>query len=97
MRIYEGRYPVFVSHTKELEQMQYFAAGLQERQEQRGKNSGPQFECLLKVRRKCADLLLRMYAEDSDIILLDKNDHWWTQAIIHFVETVLTEGQKKAG
>lgn len=97
MRIYEGRYPVFVSHTKELEQMQYFTAGLQERQEKRGKNFGPGYECLLKVRRKCADLLLRMYAEDSDIILLDKTDHWWTQAIIHYVETVIPEGLKMAG
>ena len=62
MSVYTGKHPVFVSHAKELEQMAYFTADLQYRTESKGIYSGVKYDCLVKVRRKCADLLLRMYS-----------------------------------
>ena len=97
MSVYTGRHPVFVSHTKELEQMAYFAADLHYRLECKGICSGIKYDCLARLRMKCSDLLLRMYAEDSDIILLNDSDNWWVRKIIWFVHNVILKDQKKAG
>ena len=72
--VYIGTHPVFVSHTKEIEQMLYFTGDLKYQLQVKGQAPGEKYNCLLRVRAKCADLLLRMYAEDSDIILLDDTD-----------------------
>ena len=97
MSVYTGKHPVFVSHAKELEQMAYFTADLQYRVESKGIYSGVKYDCLVKVRRKCADLLLRMYAEDSNIILLSSSDNWWVRQIVWFVHNVILKDQQKAG
>lgn len=97
MSVYAGKYPVFVSHAKELEQMLYFTGGLQQRLLAKGKASGEKYDCLLLVRRKCTDLLLRMYAEDSPVILLDEEDHRWVKKIVGFVKTHLLKDHRKAG
>ena len=97
MSVYAGRHPVFVSHTKELEQMAYFTADLQYRLECKGTYSGVMYDCLTRVRKKCAELLLRMYAEDSNIILLNSSDSWWVRQIVWYVHNVILKDQKKAG
>ena len=97
MSVYTGKHPVFVSHAKELEQMAYFTADLQYRVESKGIYSGARYDCLVKVRRKCADLLLRMYAEDSNIILLNSSDSWWVRQIVWFVHNVILKDQQRAG
>ena len=98
MVMLEGCYhPVFVSHAKEIEQMLYFTGDLQHRLQAKGKASGEEYKCLLRVRAKCADLLLRMYAEDSDIILLDDTDCWWVRNIVKYVHEIILTDQRKAG
>ncbi len=98
MVMLEGSYhPVFVSHTKEIEQMLYFTGDLKYRLQVKGQASGEKYNCLLRVRAKCADLLLRMYAEDSDIILLDDTDSWWVRNIVKYVQEVILKDQQKAG
>ena len=95
MGVYAGTHPVFVSHTKELEQMTYFLADLQHRLQLKGKDSGEKYDCLLRVRKMCSELLLKMYAEDTDIILMDDLDHHWVQLIVSFVKNVLLKDQRK--
>ena len=90
-------HPVFVSHTKEIEQMLYFGSDLQHRLDCKGKNTGVMYECLKNVRRKCTDLLLKMYAEDSNIILMNDLDAHWTRLLVNFVKTRILSDQKKAG
>lgn len=89
MSMYVGTHPVYVSHVKEVEDLLYFVADLQERLTKQGLNHGEQFACLLRVREKCRDLLLKMYAEDSDIMLMDDEDRRWIQKIVGFVEKVV--------
>ncbi len=96
MTVYAGKHPVFTSHAKEVEQMAYFAADLQHREEQKGNCSGEAYECLKNVRRRCADLLLRLYAEDDKIILMDDNDAWWVRKIVGYVHDVILQDQRKA-
>ena len=97
MSVYAGKHPVFVSHTKELEQMAYFAADLQYRLECKGLHSGVKYDCLRRVRTRCSELLLRMYAEDSEIILMSDTDNWWVRRIVWFVHNVILKDQKKVG
>lgn len=97
MSVYAGKHPVFVSHAKELEQMAYFTADLQYRLECKGLHSGVRYDCLRRVRTKCAELLLRMYAEDSDIILMSDTDNWWVRRIVWFVHNVILKDQQKVG
>ena len=97
MSVYAGRHPVFVSHTKELEQMSYFLADLQHRLQVRGKASGNEYDCLVQVRVKCSELLLRMYAEDDNIILMSDTDNWWVRQIVWYVHNVILKDQQKVG
>ena len=97
MKAYKGRHPVFVSHTKELEQMLFFLADLAERLRKKGKDTGEKFECLNRVRYMCSEILLRMYAEDTDVILLDELDNWYVRGIVSFVHDVILKDRKKAG
>ena len=92
-----GLHPVFVSHAKDLEQMLYFTADLQKRLQDKGKDSGEKYDCLLRVRRVCTDLLLKMYAEDSHILLMDDIDAHWVRLIAGYVQNVLKKDQQKAG
>ena len=97
MSVYVGKHPVFISHTKELEQMLYFTADLQHKLQVKGKDSGEKYDCLLRVRRRCSDLILRMYAEDSSIILMNDNDYHWVKLIVSYVKKHLQQDQQKAG
>ena len=97
MGVYAGRFPVYVSHVKEVEQLLNFTTNLIYRQEQRGHNTGKEYKCLVRVRQKCADLLLRMYAEDDIIMLMDTRDRWWIQNIVEFVHEEILKNRKKAG
>ena len=95
--MYIGKYPVYVSHAKEIEQLLYFTSELQHRLQRKGKASGKQYDCLCQVRRKCSDLLLKMYAEESDILLMDLNDREWVRKIVGYVETHLRNEKAKVG
>ena len=98
MSVSVARHPVFLSHAKELEQMLYFTAALQDRLKARNKDSGEKYDCLLRVRRKCTDLLLQMYAEeDPTIILMNDPDARWVRLIVGYVQRVILKDQKKAG
>ena len=97
MSMYIGKHPVFVSHTKEIEQMAYFLADLQHRLHLKGQDHGKGYECLLRVRAKCSDLLLRMAAEDSDIILVSDTDNWWIRNIVGYVHDVILKDRQEVG
>ncbi len=97
MDIYAGTHPVFVSHAKEVEQLLTFCANLQHRLKLSGKDSGEQYDVLVRTRMKCQDLLLKLYAEDSDIMLMDDIDRNWMVLIVAYVRDVLLKGQRKAG
>ncbi len=98
MSTYAGKHPVFLSHTKELEKMLYFTADLQQHLQQKGKAFGEKYNCLVRVRQKCVDLLMKLYAEeDPKIILMDDSDNWWIRKIVWFVHNVILKDQKKAG
>ncbi len=94
--LYVGTHPVFVSHTKEIEQLLFFVTNLQERMRDKGKYYGLKYDCLGKVRRKCTDLLLKLYAEESNIMLMDDLDHRWVVLIVNFVKNVLLKDPQKA-
>ena len=97
MTIYAGRHPAFISHAKELEQMLYFLADLQYRQNCKGVYAGVGYECLVRVRRKCSDILLRMYAEDDpQITLLDDLDFWYLRRLVWYLHHVVLKDEKKA-
>ena len=68
MSVYVGKYPVFVSHVKEVEQLFNFTTDLQHRLQQQGLNSGEKYNCLVLVRMKgeIADC-----GEDVDQFALD--------------------------
>ncbi len=97
MNVYAGRHPVFVSHAKEVEQLLTFSAGLQDRLSAKGKDKGEQYESLVRLRARCADLLLKMYAEDSEVILLDRIDYNWIVLIVAYVRDVLQKDHQIAG
>ena len=97
MSVYVGKHPVFVSHSKELEQMLYFVADLQQRLQKKGKDFGEKYDCLVRVRQRCTELLMKLYAEDSNIILMDDLDHHWIKLIVGYVHKVILKDQQKAG
>ena len=86
MSVSVARHPVFLSHAKELEQMLYFTAALQDRLKARNKDSGEKYDCLLRVRQKCAA-----------IILMDDLDAQWIRLIVGYVHRVILKDQRKAG
>ena len=91
-------HPVFLSHTQDLEQMLYFLADLQHRLEVRGKNHGEKFDFLLKVRRRCQDILLQMYAEDEPYItLMNDSDYHWTKLFVDFLHREVLKDQRQTG
>ena len=95
MSVYVGKYPVFVSHVKEVEQLFNFTTDLQHRLQQQGLTSGEKYHCLVLVRMKCRDLLLKLYAVETDIMLMDDLDRRWMQKIIGFVRNVIMKDPKK--
>ena len=97
MSIYHGKHPVFVSHTKEIEQMAWFLSDLQHRLQAKGRDSGKEYDCLLRVKAKCSDLLLRMAAEDSEIILVSDRDNWWIRNIVGYIHDVVLKDRQKVG
>ncbi len=97
MSMYTGKHPVFVSHTKEIEQLSYVLADQEHRLRLKGLDSGKEFDCLLKVRARCSELLLRMAGEDSEIILVDDRDYWWVKNIVYFVHDKVLKDRKKTG
>ena len=96
MSIYVGRYPVFVSHVKEVEQLFNFTTDLQHRLQAQGLTSGEKYNCLVLVRMKCRDLLLKLYAEETDIMLMDDLDRQWMHKIVGFVRDVIMKDPQKA-
>ena len=97
MDMYIGKHPVFVSHTKEIEQLAYFLTDLQHRLQLKGLDHGKEYDCLLRVRARCSELLLRMAAEDSDIILVSDRDHWWIRNIVGYVHDEVLKDRQKVG
>ena len=97
MSIYHGKHPVFVSHAKEIEQMAWFLSDLQRRLQAGGRDSGKEYDCLLRVKAKCSDLLLMMAAEDSEIILVSDKDNWWIRNIVGYMHDVVLKDRQNAG
>ena len=97
MSVYVGRHPVYVSHVKEVESLMYFVIDLQEKLKPLGLDSGDQYDCLVRVRQKCRDLLIKMYAEDSEIMLMDDLDLHWMKLIVGFERDVIQRDQLNAG
>ncbi len=97
MSVYVGRHPVYVSHVKEVESLMYFVIDLQEQLQSIGLDSGEQYDCLGRVRQKCRDLLIKMYAEDSDVMLMDDHDLHWIKLIVGFDRDVIRRDQLNAG
>ncbi len=97
MKPYVGTHPVYVSHAAEVEQLLIFCAGLQDRLKSCGKDHGEQYGALVRVRKKCQDLLLKLYAEDSDVMLMDTLDKDGIVLIVSFVRDVLNKAPAKAG
>ena len=97
MKMYAGKHPVFVSHIREIDQMAYFLADLQHRLQLRGEDRGEKYDCLLRVKSKCSDLLLRMSAEDSEIILLTDADANWVRKIVGYVHDVILKDARSVG
>ena len=97
MSVYVGRHPVYVSHVKEVESLMYFVIDLQEQLRSIGLDSGEQYDCLGRVRQKCRDLLIKMYAEDSEIMLMDDLDLHWIKLIVGFDRDVIQRDQLNAG
>ena len=97
MNVYAGRHPVYVSHAKEVESLLYFVADLQTSLQEKGLDSGEQYSCLVRIRQKCRELLLRMYAEESNIMLLDDNDLRWIKLIVGFDREVIQQDERYAG
>jgi hypothetical protein len=91
MNIYVGTHPVYVSHVKEVEDMMYFVADLQQKMLDKEIGSGEQYDCLVRIRAKCRDLLLKMYAEDDSIMLVDDNDFDWLKKIVGFADKIPKE------
>ena len=94
MNLYVGKHPVYVTHTKELEVMALFLRGLQSRMEGRGTRSGKEYDLIREIRQKCSDLLLRMYAEENEITMLNDTDDWWIRRIVWYVRNVIPEDQR---
>ena len=97
MSVHVGRHPVYVSHVKEVESLMYFVIDLQEQLRSIGLDSGEQYDCLGRVRQKCRDLLIKMYAEDSEIMLMDDLDLHWMKLIVGFDQNVIQRDQLNAG
>lgn len=77
--------------------MASFLADLQYRVERKGLDKDDRYDILKRVRVRCSELLLRMYAEDSGIILMNDTDHWWVRKIVWFVHNVILKDQRSAG
>ena len=92
-----GKHPVFVSHMKEIEQMAWFLSNLQHRLQLKGQDKGEKYDCLLRVRAKCSDLLLKMAAEDTEIILVSDAENWWIRNIVSYVHDVVLKDRQKVG
>ena len=92
-----GKHPVYVSHMEEIEQMQDFLKVLM----QHLKDTDPEYkakrDCLLRIMAKCKELLLRMAAEESDILLVSDLNLWWIRNIVEYVQDVVRKHQPKAG
>ena len=97
MNRYSRKHPVYVSHAKEVESLLYFVADLQEKLKEKGLDSGEQYSCLVRIRQKCRELLLRMYAEESNILLMDDNDLRWIKVIVGFDRDVIQQDERYAG
>lgn len=89
MSIYVGRHPVYVSHAREVEDLLDFVTDLQKKLLEKKLASGRQYDCLIRVQRKCRDLLLKLDAEDSEIMLMDDVDLAWMKKIVGFVKDVV--------
>ena len=90
-------HPVFVSHVKEIEQMAYYTEDLKHRLQADGNVCGEKYDCAVRVRAKCHDLLLRLYAEDTDIILMDDTDYRWIRKIVWYVHNIILKDTERAG
>ena len=96
MSVYVGKYPVFVSYVKEVAQLFNFTTDLQHRLQAQGLTTGEKYRCLVLVRMKCRDLLLKLYAEETDIMLMDDLDRQWMQKIVGFVNNVIRKDARRA-
>ena len=86
MNTNKATHPIYVSHTKEIEQLLRFAADMQYRMECKGIHTGLKYDTLAIVRRKCADLLLRLYLEKNEITYMNDEDTGWIKLIVGYVK-----------
>ena len=86
-----------MSHVKEVESLLYFFADIQEKLMSKGLYTGYDYACLSRIRLKCRDLMLKMYAEDSDVMLMNDTDLGWLKLIVGFDQAVVQEAKEEEG
>lgn len=90
MKMMEARmHPVFTAHAEEVERLMTVNGGYMERYRARGETDSDDFRLMARVQRRCSELLMKLAAEDHDILLVDDRDFWWIRQICEFVRTVI--------
>ena len=82
-------HPVFVSHSREVGDLLTLTRSLDDYLIRTGQNGTPQHKCIRQLRRDCQTLLLRMEAEDGDILLLEDPDYELVRKIVNWVKVNL--------
>ena len=82
-------HPVYTAHADEVERLLLDIAGRTEQYRKRGETDSEDFRLMDRVQRKCADLVMKMLAEDDHIMLMNDTDFWWLQRIVRFVHKML--------
>ena len=85
----KGLHPVFTAHMAEVEKLMVVNSMHIRKFKARGETESEDFRLMDKVQRKCADLLMKMVAEDDHIMLMDDEDYWWIRRIVDFVKRVI--------
>ena len=84
-----GLHPVYTAHMDEVERLLIEIAGRTEKYRKSGETDSEDFRLMDRVQRKCAELVMKMLAEDDKIMLMSDSDFWWLQRIVKFVHKVL--------
>lgn len=84
-----GMHPVFTAHMAEVEKLMVVNAGHIQKFRNRGDTDSEDFRLMDRVQRKCADLLMKMVAEDDHVMLMNDEDYWWIRRIVDFVKRVI--------
>lgn len=95
----KGRmHPVYTSHAEELEKLLLHNAVRLERYRARKETGSAVYRMLFRMHSRCAELYMRMLAEDGEIMLVDDLDYWWIRKFCGIVRDVIdAEGSPQVG